>query len=203
MNFAKMWKVVPEGEQGSFRIEHMEVDRKASHRTALRGAMAYVPPGKYCGLLHGGPRGSWDSTTWMSDTPMEQHSNYEIVRDAIGHVLVVGLGIGMVAHSLCRKRQVKSVTALELYPEVVRLVEPHIQHKKLRVILADGNEPPFRGRPFDSIYLDIWPDICSDNWTTMKPLLAKYRKLRRNGGIVTGWLKDYVQREHTKERYYL
>ena len=160
--------------------------------------MSYVPEGRYCALKRAGAgNSSWD-TLWMSDTPFKRQTNYDIGREASGDVLIVGLGLGMVAAALCRKPEVRSVTVLEIEPEVIALVSPHIRHRKLRVLLADGFRPPLRGRAFDTIYIDIWPNICSDNWETMKPLLAAYRKLQRPGGSTTAWMKEYVQTEHRK-----
>lgn len=78
------------------------------------------------------------------------------------------------------------------------MVAPYVKHRKLRVILADGKRPPIQGRHFDFIYVDIWPNICADNWLDMKPMLALYRKHRRPGGQVDGWMKKYVQTEHNK-----
>jgi len=137
---------------------------------------------------------------WMSDTWLERMSNSEFLRDAFGDVLLAGLGIGMLPMALCAKEQVRSVVVLELEPHVIGLVEPHIRHPKLTVLLADAYHEPLRGKAFDCIYLDIWQSICSDNWEQMKPLLAQYRKFRRAGGICTGWLKDYVQQEHNNAK---
>ena len=202
MDFPKMVNIVPATERrpGAFYIDHVTVDRTASDRTTFGGGLfSYVPPGKYCMLKRAGEgNSSWD-TIWMSDTDMEHYSNNDALRAASGHVLIVGLGIGMPSLAMCRKGAVKSVTVLELEPEIIVLVAPHVKHRKLQIILADGKQPPLDGHRFDMVYIDIWPNICSDNWTDMKPMLAEYRKFRVKGGIVTGWMKDYVQQEHAKE----
>jgi len=202
--FPDMVKIIPASERqpGRFYIEHMVVDNHASMISSFnRGPYSYVSEGTYCGLKRASENGnsSWDSL-WMSDTQMERATNHDIVRQARGDVLIIGLGLGMVPYALCRKPEVTSVTVLELEPEVIALVAPHVTHKKLRVICADGRQPPLRGRLFDTIYLDIWTNISSDNWKDMKPLLALYRKFRRAGGLVTGWLKEYVQREWKNEK---
>ena len=199
--FQNMTKIIPPTKRvpGHFYIEHAIVDEHASRISSIRGYWDYVPVGKYC-LLKKAPRApGWDEL-WMSDTPREKDDHYGVVRKAEGQVLLVGLGLGMVAVALCRKKEVSHVTVLEIEPEVVQLIEPYIRHPKLQVILADGNTPPLRGKHFDTIYIDIWPNVCSDNWETMKPLLISYRKFRRNGGLVTAWLKDYIQREAAKSR---
>ena len=200
--FPSMIKIIPateRGTPGSFYVQHHEVTRAESGRTMLGGSgLTYVPPGTYCGLKQASRYNeSWD-TVWMSDTPMEQGTNVAALRSARGDVLVVGLGIGMVSLAMCRKKEVRSVTVLEIEPEIVALIAPHVKHRKLRVVVADGKRPPIRGRHFDFIYVDIWPNICSDNWKEMKPLLAMYRKHQRPGGFVDGWLKKHVQTLHNK-----
>ncbi len=199
--FPRMDEIIPATERGvpgTFYIHHHTVTEAASRRTMLGGGLTYVPPGNYCALKRASKYNeSWD-TLWMSDTPMEHGTNYTGLREARGDVLVVGLGLGMLSLAMCRKKEVRSVTVLEIEPQVIQLVAPHVKHRKLRVILADGKCPPIRGRHYDSIYLDIWPDICSDNWKDMKPMLAMYRKHRRPGGKVDGWMKKYVQTEHNK-----
>ena len=55
--------------------------------TALRPG-EYVPPGRYARLFVNG-------TMFMSDTPMERNTNYAVVRNAHGNVLIAGLGIGL------------------------------------------------------------------------------------------------------------
>lgn len=203
--FPAMAKIIPEterGEVGSFYIKHKTCSKADSGRSARKASpFAYVPPGRYCILrqVHLGNE-SWDAV-WMSDTPQEHGTNYGALRQARGDVLVAGLGLGMLSLAMCRKKEVRSVTVLEISPDVVRLVAPHVKHCKLRVILADGKQPPLRGRHFDLIYLDIWPDICVDNWREMKPMLATYRKHRRDGAVVDGWMREYVQQESRRQGY--
>ena len=199
--FPSMIKIIPATERsavGSFYIQHHKVTEAESRRTMRGGGLSYVPPGAYCGLKRvSNSNETWD-TVWMSDTPLEQSTNYDAHRQAHGDVLVVGLGIGMVSLAMCRKKEVRSVTVLEIEPQVVQLVAPHVKHRKLRVIVADGTCPPIQGRHFDFIYVDIWPTSSSDNWPEMKPMLAMYRKHQRPGGVVDGWLKKHVQTEYNK-----
>ena len=197
-NLRKRIPATPRPAEGGFYIEHFDVDEHQSSRTTLHGGLDYVPPGSYIALKKAG-RGnaSWD-TLWMSDTLMERQTNYDAVREGRGDVLIGGLGLGMVALALCQKPEVRSVTVLEIEPRVVALVGPYLRHPKLRILVADVNAPPLRGRGFDYIYLDIWPNICSDNWPEMKSLLATYRRFLRPGGHADGWMKEYIQEEHCR-----
>ena len=178
-------------------IEHVVMDeafvrhekQMASWRPGSYQWIRGLEPGTYCVLKEG--RG----TTWMSDTWMERYTNAEALKAARGDVLVAGLGIGMVALAVANKPDVTSVTVLERDRQIVDLILPNLRSGKLHVVVCDAKRPPLRGRQFDAIWLDIWPAICADNWTTMKPMLAKYRRMLRRGGWIGAWLKDYVQIE--------
>jgi hypothetical protein len=204
--FPQMAKIIPESpvpEGGGFYIHHyVMTEEKARHESAMgslrqdwtsRGLKA----GTYCVLSE--KRNGWNKQ-WMSDTWLERFTNYEILEAARGKVLLAGLGIGLLPVALCRKPDVEQVVVLENEPQVIALVEPYIRHPKLVVLLADAYHPPFVGRVFDTIYLDIWKSICTDNWEEMKPLLAQYRRFATKGATVTGWLKDYLQEELGREK---
>lgn len=184
-------------------IAHVEVTedyaRFSQMRTTVTGQSDMIEPGTYAMLrqrrrVNGlGRDDVFSEITWMSDLFVERDSNRAILRAARGDVLLVGLGIGMVAVAMCRKREVASVTVLEIEPDVIRLVAPHIAHRKLRVVQADAWRPPLRGRRFDVIYIDLWYDICVDYWEDYKRLCRMYRPLTRPGGLVTAWQKDHIQ----------
>lgn len=197
MGFPQMARILPEStrpEGDGCWIAHTEIGEEmvkwARMRGAITGGRDDIEPGTYVVLNE---RKGLYVTTWMSDTWLERDSNREILRDARGDVLMVGLGIGMVAVAICQKPDVASVTVLEINPEIIRLVAPHIKHDKLRVVQADAGYPPLRGRRFDTIYLDVWADICTDNWGEIKALCQKYRPFTRQGGKVTAWQKDHIQ----------
>jgi len=201
---AEIIPATPRPEDDGFYITHYVMSEEEARHERMMGsfqsggwAMQGLEAGTYC-VLH--QRRNGRSEQWMSDTWLERDTNYDILRKARGDVLLLGLGIGMLAVACCRKDEVTSVTVVEIEPQVIRLVEPHIRHPKLRIIQGDAFAPPFRGKAFDTIYIDIWQNICSDNWETMKPLLRQYRKLARNGAYVSAWLKDYIQREAGEAR---
>lgn len=193
--FPIMHKIIKPGESGNIGVMHHELTKEFVERekrwSGIRGRGEWqwvrgLEAGVYTQLTE---RGS----IWMSDTWMERYTNAEALEKARGDVLIAGLGIGMVAVAMCRKREVTSVTVLEINPDVIKLIAPQIAHPKLRVVQCDAYRPPFKGRQWDTIWLDVWPTICADNWETMKPMLATYRKLLRAGGWIDAWLKEFVQ----------
>ena len=64
--------------------------------------------------------------TWMVDDPphwwaMEEHATFYR-----GHVVVAGLGLGLIVHTLAACPDVERVTVVEVEPDVITLVQPHL-----------------------------------------------------------------------------
>ena len=174
---------VPEGECGDYRIEHFSVDEDAARRTAIRAWRdEYVPAGDYTRLMRG-------RTVVMSDTPMEKRTNWWIMHHAKGHVLLNGLGIGMVLRAILAKPEVISVTVVEKAPEVIELVGPTFSSDpRLTVIAADALEyQPPKDLRFDIVWHDIWDFICADNLPEMHRL---HRKYGRRCAEQASWCRD-------------
>lgn len=199
--FVDMYTVLPEADIGDYRISHYEVTadglqkwREYWTRTGNAAALKLaepLQPGTYARLTS-------SYTGWMDDTHYERQTNEAFLHAAFGDVLICGLGLGMLPAALLRDPTIRSVTVLEIQTEIIDLVYRHIKDPRLTVLQADATRPPLHGRRFDSIYLDIWPDINGKNWPQMKTLLRLYRGLCRPAGIVQAWLKDEVQRAYRK-----
>ena len=144
---------------------------------AFHGGFAYadvfdLKPGKYARLVV-------DGKTMMSTTQMELRTNTEFVRAAHGRVLVAGLGLGLILKAIEQKPEVKSIMVLEKYASVIKVVKDRLKlGPKVTVLLADAHWPLAfeKGTLFETIYFDIWPGVCGDNWEEMKRLKAWYRK---------------------------
>ena len=136
----------------------------------------------------------------MSDTPMEQNTNWEFMREAHGDVLIGGLGIGLILYNLREKVAngiVTSITVMEKYQDVIDLVLPRIQpffsKESLKVILQDVLEyKPAKEEKFDTIYFDIWPSISSDNYSDMVLLHRRWGRHLRENGWMSSWCKKHV-----------
>jgi hypothetical protein len=162
-----------------------------------------VSPGTYQVLS--GPCGEkGESAVMMSNTQLEYRTNRNFVDNARGDVLVIGLGIGMLLRPLLANKDVRTVTVLELEPDVIRLVKPHyadlIADGELFVYEADAFdfEPddlmgisPMR---WDSVMIDIWPTIGEDNLPDMEKLGGRYRNWVNEGGTVHCWAQDICRR---------
>lgn len=131
-----------------------------------------IPCGEYIRLVVNGE-------LMMSNTPMEKRTSADFVINAKGDVLICGLGIGLVIMPLLENKEVKSITVIEKYQDVIDCVLPQIKKydttNKLTVICEDCFE--FKtDKKFDTIFIDIWANINSDIYKEeMKPLKRKYR----------------------------
>jgi len=180
--------VIPETKINDVRVEHFEVSESESALTYIRGRG--VPPGKYVRLFV-------DGDLMMSYTPEEIRSNMDFIIFATGDVLVAGLGLGVILHKPLEREDVKSILVIEKSQDVIDAVLPHIRHPRLEVVCADIFDwrPP-KGRKWDTIYFDIWPDICVDNLEDVSRLKRKFaRRLRRDNpkAWMAAWQEDTLR----------
>lgn len=193
--FIQMQTVIPAAVKGAVRVEHFEITKQDADRYNVNpwSSRGSVTPGRYVRLVVG-------NTMMMSDTEMEHRTNRVILRKATGHVLITGLGIGMILVPLLQKPDVLSVTVVEKYQDVVDLILPAIQKalpeesKKLQVVVRDVLEwKPKKGElrdRFDVIYHDIWPNITAGNLPEMALLKRRYAKKLATGGFQFCWEED-------------
>ena len=188
---------IPENKIGCARIERYAVDEHGSTMSAIR--REYVPVGNYTRLYVNG-------ILMMSNTPMEKRTNRDVIRFSHGKVLIAGLGIGMILMEILDKKEVESVTVIEKYKDVINLVASSFDSPKLKIILADIMEwKPQKGQTFDTIYFDIWPDVCTDNLDEIKTLhlKARYWKNKNNPyAWVNSWMYAELKRQRDKDKRY-
>lgn len=124
-----------------------------------------------------------NKTLVMSDTPAEYNDHLPFIQRAEGHVLIAGLGIGMVIKNIIDK--VDHITVIELSQDLIDLVHPYYASPKLTVICADIMtwKPP-KNTKYDAVWFDIWDDICADNIKDMKTL---HRRYKRRSYWVNSW----------------
>jgi len=182
---------LPEGQRGKWTVKRFTVSKEEAKFTALRAAMkgrGYVPAGTYT-QLHCQGRG-----IVMSDTPDEQRDHYIAVRYARGHVLINGLGIGMVLAAVLKKSEVTKVTVVELDPDVVALVGPSYTDSRVQIVTASAYDyQPPKGERYGAVWHDIWDDICAGN-------LPEMTKLKRKYGRRTDWQGCWCEFECKRRR---
>lgn len=180
--------IVQPGTHGIARIEHRCPDKLAVMRAAFRGQL--LSQRTLTTLFVG-------SCMMMSDGDEEWRSNSRFMHRANGDVLIAGLGIGMVLTKVLPKPDVRTVTVIEKHADVIALVAPAFPDPKLKIVHADIFEwKPEKGQKWDTIYFDIWPDICTDNLPGMAMLHRKFARTlyRANPKCWMGsWQRDYLR----------
>lgn len=205
VRFEPMIGILPQGESGDWKVRHIQVDETASVLTLIRSTKhpgAFVSPGSYAQLVRG-------RTIVMSDTDNERRTNTEVVVQARGRVLIAGLGLGMILVPILRKEAVASVTVIEASPDVVDLVKPSLDawmaragiQKEFLVVNADAREwKPPSGSTFDTIYFDIWDDICTDNLREIGQLKRRFSRRLNPGGWMGAWVEEDLRRHRRREK---
>lgn len=130
----------------------------------------------------------------MTDAEFECWTNTEFLRKATGDVLIAGLGIGFIVVPLLKQRSVKSITVLEVNPDVIQLVGPEVESKKVKIIQADARAWKPGKNSFDVIYFDIWPDVPNeDHQPDISALKRRYKGGLRDGGWMAAWCEDITK----------
>jgi len=179
----KIKSSVPEGQSGVWKVEKFEISKEDARSYNLRNQIQLfqgrpyrpVEPGIFTRLMRNG-------TVVMSDTPAETEDLDWFAQNVIGNVLINGLGLGIAAEIALSKPLVSNVTVVEISEDVINLVGVPLSRKcpkdkSLVVILGDAFKwKPPKGVKYNTVWHDIWDNICSDNLVEMSKLRRKYCK---------------------------
>lgn len=159
-----MADILHSGKLECYELSHFDIT-KDNFRAMIEG----IAPGRYIKL-------SCNGEVLMSNTPMEQRTNYGFVCRSFGDVLIGGLGIGMILVAIQDKPEIKSITVIEKSSDLIKLVLPQLElNQKVTVINADVFDwKPPKWRKYDCIYMDILGYINSDVYKEMVKLKRKY-----------------------------
>lgn len=189
--FPSMVEIIPEGQRGIAKVKHAYVSKFDAIMSSMRGQ--YLKEGPICQLYIGG-------IMMMSDGANEHSTNYGVLRNSHGDVLIAGLGIGMILTKILEKPEVSSVLIVEKYQDVIDLISPHFQNPKLKIICADIREwKPAKGVRFDTIYFDIWADQSTDDLEDMATLHRRFRAHKKPGCWMESWNRSYLQSRKRRE----
>jgi spermidine synthase len=211
IQYTPMHTVLSEGDHGRASLRHLHIGQEEASYTQMRAAItggrdSAVAEGHYVQLKVGG-------YLVMSDTPMERRTNAYAVQSATGDVLIGGLGLGMIIIPMITKPEVTSITVVEKEPDVVCLVQPQLVQyltdkygqsvaAKLKVLVADILEwTPPKGQKWDTIYFDIWPDICLDALPEMKTLHRRFgRRKTSPNAYMASWERGRLEYESNRQK---
>lgn len=185
MSKRRMWQdwlppvQIPEGTSGALRIRHLVREPGwraplATMRTAFFGDSWEAPTFPIETRWH--ELSEEDRGVWTTDLPIERVQQERDVKSFRGDVLVSGLGVGLIATILLRKKLVNSVTVVERSVDVGALVVPYLD-KRIRVIHADVFDYLAEtDEHFDYVFHDIWQ---SDSLHTFRHTVLPLRKASR------------------------
>lgn len=180
--FCEMASIVPAGVLGEARIIHDTPDDFTIMRANMRG----MPLEKrtYTRLFV-------NNALMMTDADFERRSNTGVVIHAEGDALIAGLGIGLILKPILANPKVSSVTVIEKSADVIALVGPRFACGRLKIIHADiFGWKPERGRKFDCIYFDIWPNVCTDNLEQMATLHRRFCRSLKGKRWMNSWCRE-------------
>ena len=173
MDYKKYQVNIPEGKSGNWKVEKFTVSEDEAKFANMRASFSfsnrgqYIYAGEYTRLMRG-------TSTIMSDTPSEISDHRYFMRVATGNVLLNGLGLGMVLQAILRKDDVEKVVVNEIDQDVINIVAPHYQDQRLVINHTDAFAWKPNGIRFNSVWHDIWDNICEDNLSEMKQLHRRY-----------------------------
>ena len=203
---------VPEGRSGPWVVERQEAKERDAFLFNLRelaqGTRRFVETGWHTRLFRerrdgGGEEGGPSRVVFMSDTLAERRDHEPFLAIAGGHVLVAGLGLGVVLGPLLENPWVATITVVENSPDVLKLVGDHyLAHPhnwnphgrpRLQLVEADAYRwrPP-RGVGFDCAWLDIWPHMGAGVILDQLRLRRHVSRFCRGPILVWAWMENHA-----------
>lgn len=97
-----------------------------------------------------------DGEVWMVDDPPHFYAMRDHAAAMTGHVLVAGLGLGLIVHALADNPQVRSVTVVERHPDVLALVGPLVARAGVELLQVQADWWDYQPTgPVDSVFFDL------------------------------------------------
>ena len=167
-----------------YRVAH----RSTREATIFGRGYRLAEPLKCC-LLHD-PGGR----LWMSSTPQEMMMMCNNARQARGHVLVGGLGVGLYPQYAATGAagQARRFTIVERSDVVRELVEPTLRAAlSVPLSVETGDVAEFLARPvtrrYDTIFLDVWDTLDAERLPALNWLRGLAARSLAPGGSVFLW----------------
>ncbi len=132
---------------------------------------------------------------WMSDSGEERCMMFAAAKQAKGHVLVGGLGLGIYPQCvLALQRPIVSMTIIERNPDIIDLMtsawlQTHPEHAE-HVTIIEGTIEAYLSdteRIFDTVYLDTWEDADPRFLAHVNYLLTLASRHCAVGGTMQCW----------------
>jgi len=191
---------LPEGRSGAVRIQHATLEgvvpivgsRQALHRGMRPVAVRLPHPVRYHQLIED------DHGVWMTDMPEELNQIAEAISALFGrwgpdgHVLVGGLGLGVLAKVLALAGA--RVTVVEHSADVIALCSTN----EYEVVHGDIREYLEICDPFDAYMLDTWQGTSEETWWSHVMPLRRIIAGRFGAMPVHCWAEDIMLGQVTR-----
>ncbi|MBQ3928392.1 MAG: hypothetical protein II710_07110 [Clostridia bacterium] len=135
---------------------------------------------------------------WMTLMPNETITTDPCAKQAFGHVLTFGLGLGYFVFKALENEQVRDVTVVELNRDVISLFEQEIlpqfpNRDRVRIICADALEfvrSENLMKQYDYLFADIWHDVGDGRelYLKIKSYEDRYPSVK-----FTYWIEDTIK----------
>lgn len=205
--FPIMKDIIPEGSSGNCQIEYFSVSEKDADFQSRMSIYSrdylgrHIDSGDFIRLMV-------NKDIMFSDCGGERYSNYEIVHNAHGKVLIAGLGLGMVLTTIVPKPEVERVVVVEISQDVINLVEPHIRNylgklsQKLEIVKSDIYEYVPTGK-FNTIFFDIWGNYSGDTYEDTKKLHRRFSKYldKTDSPFMDSWMRWHMKELHFQNNW--
>lgn len=155
---------IPEGKIGKFSVGHLTISNWVGESEPLD---------KYTILFYD-PLGDGGMYPIMQDTTKEYRECQRFVNAASGDILIAGLGLGSIHTPLMEKSNVRSVTIVEKYQEVIDLVWDHCPKDDRFRLIHDDIYTWKPDRHFDIGWFDSWIGEDTTNETPYFHFSPKY-----------------------------
>lgn len=115
--------------------------------------------------------------TWMVDDPAHAISMTEHAACYQGHVVVAGLGLGLIVHALQDNPRVDRITVVEIEQDVIDLVGPLLKLDRLEIVHGDFRD--WDGAA-DGIFYDLFVgnghELRHDAWMVFLRLCSQFQQ---------------------------
>lgn len=205
--FPIMQDILPEGKTDNASLEYFTISDSEARMAVMKATYGrdylgrHIYAGDFVRLII-------NNQLMFTDTGGERYSNYEIVQNSHGKVLIAGLGLGMVLAAIVPKPEVKKVVVIEISQDVINLVEPHIRNylgkfsPKLEIVCSDIYDY-VPTEKFNTIFFDIWGDYSGDTYEDTKKLHRKFSKYlnRTDSPYMNSWMRWHMKELHFQNNW--
>ena len=183
---------VPEGTRGTSEVKRFTIGPNDLTNLRYRMRGRGTKPGEYTMLTVNGQ-------IWMSDTDAELRDHFEAIhqiRKRGGHILINGLGLGMVVKAALACDNVERVDVVENNEDVLALVGPTYVSDRCSLFLGDAYSMQWApGIRWTVAWHDIWLHLSEENLPQMHRLHRKYgRRVDWQGSWSRQWAEAQRRR---------